>query len=77
MAHSLVLFAQRVLAIMFFTGLTGCATVVVISWISIFKDGFSDLKNKENESHWENSQHTAPLTGRSRTAPASLGRAEI
>lgn len=33
---------MRVLELMFFTGITGCALVVVISWISILKDGFSD-----------------------------------
>jgi hypothetical protein len=33
---------MRLIEIMFFTGLAGCALVVVISWISIFKDGFSD-----------------------------------
>ena len=32
----------RLLEIMFFTGIIGCAGVVVISWISIFKEGFSD-----------------------------------
>jgi hypothetical protein len=31
-----------VLEVMFFTGLVGCALVVVVSWISIFKSGFSD-----------------------------------
>jgi hypothetical protein len=34
--------AMRVLEVMFFTGLVGCALVVIISWISIFKSGFSD-----------------------------------
>ena len=32
----------RSLEVMFFMGLTGCSLVVVISWISIFKSGFSD-----------------------------------
>lgn len=34
--------AARVLQVAFFMGLVGCASVVVVSWISIFKDGFSD-----------------------------------
>jgi hypothetical protein len=34
--------AMRMVEILFFTGLIGCAIVVVISWISIFKEGFSD-----------------------------------
>jgi hypothetical protein len=49
MAHSILLFATRVVEIMFFTGLLGCGTVVVISWISIFSDGFSDLMNRESD----------------------------
>lgn len=32
---------MRVLELLFFSGLTGCAVVVVFSWISIFKSGFS------------------------------------
>jgi hypothetical protein len=31
----------RALGIAFFIGLIGCAIVVILSWISIFKDGFS------------------------------------
>lgn len=53
MAHELMILAERVVTVMFFAGLAGCATVVVVSWISIFKDGFSDLKNKQNDSYWE------------------------
>jgi hypothetical protein len=33
---------MRILEFMFFAGLIGCAFVVVLSWISILKDGFSD-----------------------------------
>jgi hypothetical protein len=33
---------MRLIEIMFFTGLAGCVLVVVISWISILKDGLSD-----------------------------------
>ena len=33
---------MRTVEIMFFTGLIGCVFVVIISWISIFKEVFSD-----------------------------------
>lgn len=32
---------MRVLEILFFTGLIGCAAAVVLSWIDIWKDAFS------------------------------------
>ncbi len=32
----------RALEVMFFVGLVGCSFVVVTSWITIFKEGFSD-----------------------------------
>ncbi len=35
-------FCVRLLEITFFSGLAGCALVVVCSWVSIFKSGFSD-----------------------------------
>lgn len=41
MAHNLMHLAVRIVEILFFTGLVGCACVVIISWISIFKEGFS------------------------------------
>jgi hypothetical protein len=50
MNHSFLLFAMRVIEVMFFTGLVGCATVIVVSWISIFGDGFSDPRNNETDS---------------------------
>jgi len=37
-----MVWATYVLDCSFFIGLTGCAAVVIISWISIFKEGFSD-----------------------------------
>ena len=37
-----ILWGFRVLETMFFAGLLGCCGVVVVSWISIFKSGFSD-----------------------------------
>jgi hypothetical protein len=73
MEHSLVSFAERVVTIMFLTGLAGCASVVIISWVSIFRDGFADLKNRENESHWENSQHSVQLSRSSSSASALSG----
>lgn len=73
MAHALMILAERVVTAMFFTGLAGCASVVVVSWISIFNDGFSDLNNKHNESHWEPTQITAPVSGTSRNTSALLG----
>jgi len=32
---------MRALDLVFFSGLIGCALVVIFSWISIFRDGFS------------------------------------
>jgi hypothetical protein len=32
---------MRVLEVAFFTGLAGCAVVVILSWISVGKDSFS------------------------------------
>ncbi|HEY2471028.1 MAG TPA: hypothetical protein VGI45_24750 [Terracidiphilus sp.] len=34
--------ATRVLEFAFFFGLIGCAFVVVFSWVTILKEGFSD-----------------------------------
>jgi hypothetical protein len=42
MTYRLMIWAIHVLDAAFFIGLTGCAAVVVISWISIFREGFSD-----------------------------------
>ena len=42
MAFRLAVFAMRVLEVMFFTGLLGCAVVVVLSWISVGRDSFTD-----------------------------------
>ena len=41
-----MILGAHILEAMFFTGLVGCAAVVVISWISIFKSGFSDKDNQ-------------------------------
>jgi hypothetical protein len=45
MANSLMVLATRVVEVLFFTGRIGCVFVVIISWISIFKEGFSDRKS--------------------------------
>jgi hypothetical protein len=45
MARSLMVLATRAVEILFFTGLIGCVFVVIISWVSIFKEGFSKPKS--------------------------------
>ena len=42
MLHSLLLLAAKIVEVLFFVGLVGCVLVVTISWISIFKEGFSN-----------------------------------
>ena len=42
--------AVRIVEILFFTGIIGCAAVVLISWVSIFKEGFSNSKDAKSES---------------------------
>ena len=38
----LMIWAKDLLNVMFFIGLIGCTTTVVISWISILKSAFSE-----------------------------------
>jgi hypothetical protein len=45
MGLKLMIWAKDLLEVMFFIGLIGCASTVVLSWISILKSAFSD----ENE----------------------------
>lgn len=71
MTHSFLLFAMRVIEVMFFTGLVGCATVIVVSWISIFGDGFSDPRNNETNSLWVSQHDSSRLAEMSRES-ASL-----
>jgi len=73
MAYALMVFAERVVTIMFFAGLAGCATVVVVSWVSIFKDGFSESKNRQSESYWETSHPGVPISSEPRSTSASRG----
>jgi len=44
MSHPYLVYALKALEIMFFAGLTGCVLVVCVSWVSIFKSGFSKDK---------------------------------
>ncbi len=41
MSHSILVLATKIIEVLFFVGLVGCVLVVAISWISIFKEGFS------------------------------------
>lgn len=41
MIHSLMVWATYILSATFFIGIAGCAGVVIVSWISIFGDGFT------------------------------------
>jgi len=41
MFHSIVVLATKIIEVLFFVGIVGCLLVVTISWISIFKEGFS------------------------------------
>jgi hypothetical protein len=41
MGFKLAVFAMRLLEVMFFVGLAGCAVVVILSWISVGRDSFS------------------------------------
>jgi hypothetical protein len=54
MLFQLIVWSFRVLEVMFFTGLIGCSLVVVISWVSIFKDGFSDKDERSSGFHEDN-----------------------
>ena len=45
--HKLMHWAMYAVEILFFTGLAGCVLVVVISWVSIFKTGFSKSNKEE------------------------------
>jgi hypothetical protein len=38
----MIVWLMGAVEVMFFTGLIGCSLVVIISWVSIFKDGFSN-----------------------------------
>ncbi|HVU48677.1 MAG TPA: hypothetical protein VHD85_21295 [Terracidiphilus sp.] len=42
MAFNFAVWTMHVVEVLFFTGLTGCAIVVLLSWIVILKSVFSD-----------------------------------
>ena len=46
MGLKLMIWARDLLEVMFFVGIIGCTSTVVISWISILKSAFSD-KNED------------------------------
>ena len=46
-----MILAMRLIEILFFAGLIGCTMVVLISWISIFREGFSDPRNTKPDYH--------------------------
>jgi hypothetical protein len=43
----MAILAMRIVEAMFFAGLAGCALVIVISWISIFRDGIREGKKTD------------------------------
>ncbi len=42
MGFHLMYWGKNILQWMFFIGLAGCVSVVIISWVSILKSAFSD-----------------------------------
>jgi hypothetical protein len=48
MSHSLMVLATKIVEWMFFVGLVGCVLVVTISWVSIFKEGFSQADDQNS-----------------------------
>ena len=46
MTLKVMIWAMRALEVMFFTGLAGCVAVVIISWVSILKEGFTGSDKK-------------------------------
>jgi|KBSMisStaDraftv2_1062788.scaffolds.fasta_scaffold18744_3 hypothetical protein len=46
MFYSLLVLATKIVEVMFFVGIVGCVLVVAISWISIFKEGFSNTDDQ-------------------------------
>ena len=62
MNSQLMIWLFRVLEMMFFAGLFGCSLVVIISWISIFKDGFSDKNEDSSGFHDEDLREQRRIT---------------
>ena len=42
LAFQVTYWATHILEVTFFVGLAGCASVVILSWISILKEAFSE-----------------------------------
>ena len=42
MADGIYEFAAHVLEVIFFTGLIGCVLMIIVSWVDICSDGFTD-----------------------------------
>ena len=42
MGFQIAVWFMKLIEILFFAGLIGCAVTVLISWVSIFKEGFSN-----------------------------------
>jgi hypothetical protein len=42
MTANAMVWSKNVLEFMFFTGIIGCVSVVIFSWVSILKSAFSD-----------------------------------
>lgn len=42
MGFNIATFGMRVLEVLFFTGLSGCLVVVILSWIYVGKDSLSN-----------------------------------
>jgi hypothetical protein len=38
----MIAFAAHVLVVMFFIGLVGCVMTIIVSWVEIFSDAFTD-----------------------------------
>jgi hypothetical protein len=49
MALRVELFFVHLLEVLFFVGLGGCAIVVLLSWISILKNAFSDDEEDDGQ----------------------------
>lgn len=43
MLDKLIPLAFRILEVIFFTGAIGCVVTILVAWVEIFVDGFSDV----------------------------------
>jgi hypothetical protein len=42
MVDTIIASVAHVLVVVFFTGLIGCALMIIVSWVEIFSDAFTD-----------------------------------